>query len=240
MTMKRVLLTDDDPEIRKMFQKYLIKKGFAVTVAKNGCEAMQYVKGRAFDLIIMDLNLPDGFGGDYCEMIRKVSTTPILVLTASESEQDYVKSLNLGADDFVTKTTALSVILAKIDAILRREEAKEKGVKAKPVQYRLAAFSGWKFFPKEKKLLNPEKVEIYLTENESALLSLLLENNNKPVSKSTIDQWLCIRSGSDSFSATEVLVSRLRKKLEVKGGKKKMIETIRNKGYKLCSKVSYE
>ncbi len=237
---RKILLTDDDPDIRILFKKFLSEQKFTVVSAKNGAETLALVQKYQYDLIILDLMLPDAFGADLCKEIRKVTTTPILILTASQSEDHYIAGLESGADDFVQKTSGVPVIIAKVRAILRREMTKDVGIPIDEIQYEYVRFSGWKFYPKKNLLISPSEVELFLTDNETKLMVLLVEQVRKTVSRDTIGEWLGIRAQKNYKSAVDTLICRLRKKIAKYSDQEVPIKTIRNKGYQFSVTISYE
>ncbi len=118
--MKKLLIIEDEPDIQELLQAYLHNAGYETTLAGDGVEALiKFQKGK-FDLILLDLMLPkiDGFG--VCEMIRRESNVPILMLTALDSEQEQLRGFQMEIDDYVTKPFSMPVLLQKIRAILRR------------------------------------------------------------------------------------------------------------------------
>ncbi len=237
---KKILLVDDDPEIRSLFKEYLKKYAFAVTTTSNGEETITAIKREKFHIIILDLMLPDVFGADLCKSIREITTTPILLLTASEEEQDYILGLESGADDYAQKSTGLPVILAKIKAILRKEEVQKDRKTSTGIPYKVAEFSGWKFTPRESQLTSPDGASIFLTENEVNVLLLFLENAQKILSRDTIGERLGIGSHDNFYRAVDIIISRLRNKIKKVYKKAKLIKTIRHKGYQFLSGVSYD
>jgi DNA-binding response OmpR family regulator len=150
MDTKRILLIDDEREIRRLFKKFLSNNGFIVDTAKDGKHGLERIEKGHYDLILLDLILPDCFGGDLYNTIRVKTTTAILILTASDSELHHIKSLNSGADDYIQKSISMEVILAKIKANLRREVSKEGGLLVKEVDYQKATISDWAFIPEKK------------------------------------------------------------------------------------------
>ncbi len=240
MGAKQILLVDDDREIRDLFKEFLSQHDYIVTTVNNGQQCLEQVKKRKFDLILLDLLLPDSFGGELCKTIRMKTITPILILTASDSDLHYIVSLNSGADDFIQKSNSMEVILAKINAILRRESAQAGTMLAKDIQYSKAHFSGWTFIPKEKILITSQEAEVFLTDNENKLMMLFIEQNNKIITRDTIADCVGLSSSADIVRAVDTLVCRFRNKLKRHRCYKNFLKTVRGKGYKLMVKVKKE
>ena len=118
--MKKILIVEDEPDIQELLAAYLRDAGYEIAIAEDGVEAMTQFQKGTFDLILLDLMLPkiDGFG--VCEMIRRESNVPILMLTALDGEQEQLRGFQLEIDDYVTKPFSMPVLLQKIRAILRR------------------------------------------------------------------------------------------------------------------------
>ncbi len=119
MPAEKILIVEDEKKISDIIKSYFEKEGFDVTVAETGSKALQLIKER-FDLIILDLKLPDIDGEEICGSIRKISDVPIIMLTAKSSEDERVKGLGLGADDYVVKPFSTRELVARVKARLRR------------------------------------------------------------------------------------------------------------------------
>ena len=118
--MQRILVVEDDFDIQELLQNFLQEAGYEVAVANDGVEALSLFAGERYDLIVLDIMLPkiDGYG--VCELIRKQSDVPIIMLTALSGEEDQIKGLDLQVDDYITKPFSMPVLLRKIAAVLRR------------------------------------------------------------------------------------------------------------------------
>ena len=125
MSEKKILVVEDEEKISDLVKAYLEKEGFSVKVASTGQEAISSVK-EGFDLIILDLMLPDMNGEDICETIREDSDIPIIMLTAKSEEEDRVKGLGIGADDYVVKPFSPRELVARVKALLRRVQGKKE------------------------------------------------------------------------------------------------------------------
>lgn len=119
----RILLVDDEKNISNVLKAYLQQEGFHVTTAMNGIVALTLFKENAFDLVLLDLMLPGLSGEEICQEIRKISATPIIMLTAKVEEEDRIQGLTLGADDYISKPFSPREVIARVKAVLRRTSA---------------------------------------------------------------------------------------------------------------------
>lgn len=120
MSAKKILVVDDEAKIVEMVKAYLDAEGYAVCTAENGVEALARNREYAPDLIILDLMLPDIAGEQVCALIRAESSVPVIMLTAKSWEESFINGLKIGADDYVTKPFSPKILVAKVDALLRR------------------------------------------------------------------------------------------------------------------------
>jgi DNA-binding response OmpR family regulator len=125
MNKGRILVIEDEEKIAKIVKAYLEKEGYVVTIAQTGQKALSALKD-GFDLIILDLMLPDTDGEDICQTIRKDSDIPIIMLTAKSDEDNRVKGLGIGADDYVVKPFSPRELVARVKALLRRHKGTKK------------------------------------------------------------------------------------------------------------------
>mgnify|MGYP002079182456 CR=1 FL=1 len=156
----RILIVDDDSEIRSLLGRYLKENGFAVSTARDGQEMQQHIRQEMPDFIILDLMLPGRSGYDLCKDIRHTSKVPILMLTARGEEADRVIGLELGADDYLQKPFSPRELLARIRAILRRSATEAASVEARAPCY---VFAGWRLDTGAHTLSSPEQTHIDLS-----------------------------------------------------------------------------
>lgn len=174
------------------------------------------------DLIILDVNLPDGSGYDYLKWLRTQSKAPVLMLTANDMEMDEVMGLALGADDYMTKPFSLAVLRARIRALLRRSQNAFHG------QYEEDDF----FFDFERLLFTKQGRELSLSVNEQRLLRIFLENRGRVLTRNLLVDRLWSNGGEFvDENALSVTVNRLRAKLEGKKGVVSYIQTVYGQGY---------
>lgn len=176
---------------------------------------------KELELIILDINLPDGSGYDYLEWVRERSALPILMLTANDMEMDEVKGLSLGADDYITKPFSIAVLRARIQA-LRRRMKEQKGAGYSEDGF-VFDFDGLKFLCRGQ--------EIFLSVNEQKLLRLLVENRGRILTREMLADRIWGSGEYVDENALSVTVRRLRAKLEEKEERASYIQTVYGQGY---------
>lgn len=207
-TDKKILLVEDDEPLRQSLTEQLqLHEEFATTIAGTGAEALQLAKDEHFDLLILDVGLPDMDGRELCRLLRRAEVkSPIIMLTGADSEADTILGLDSGANDYITKPFRLGVLLARIRAQMRQHERSEDAI------FTLGPYS---FRPSAKMLVDPESDnKIRLTEKETAILKYLFRAGDNVISR---DELLNEVWGYNSGVTTHTLethVYRLRQKLE--------------------------
>lgn len=194
-------------------------------VARTLEEANDFWKDGKYDLLILDVSLPDGSGFEFCKKVRSVSKTPIVFLTASDEEMNIIMGLDIGGDDYITKPFKLGVLLSRINALLRRaENFSPVGTELQSNGVRALLLQGQAF--KNGKLLD-------LTAAEYKLLCLFMQNPGVTLTKEQIlnKLWDCEGNYIDS-SALTVYIRRLRMKVEDNPSEPQMILTVRRMGYR--------
>ena len=202
--MKRVLVADDDPAIRKVVREALSREGFEVETAADGREALERSEAAPFDLVITDLSMPNVDGRGLVREIRRVSEIPILVLTVRAEEKEKVALLDAGADDYVVKPFGVAELLARVRALLRRLAPAPSGA---------ARFGDVEVDLAGKRVLRSSR-ELHLTPTEFALLEAFL---SKPGAVWTHRQLIAAvwqGSGGVTNDTVRVHVGSLRRKIE--------------------------
>ena len=205
---KKVLLVEDDEALRdSLVEQLKLHEEFDITPIATGADALQESKEQHFDLLILDVGLPDMDGRELCRLLRRGDVkAPIIMLTGADSEADTILGLDSGANDYITKPFRLGVLLARIRAQLRQHERSEDAV------FNLGPYS---FRPAAKMLISPDDDnKIRLTEKEAAILKYLLRSGNSVIGR---DELLNEVWGYNSGVTTHTLethVYRLRQKLE--------------------------
>ena len=206
----------------------LKKQGYETDIARTSMEARKLWEKGTYDLVILDVSLPDGSGYDLCRLIRETSKVPIVFLTAADEETDIIMGLDIGGDDYITKPFKLAVFLSRVNALLRRSENFE-GDSARDT--RLS--SGGITVNRLEGQVYKDGVQIGLTAGEYKLLCLFMENPDRVLSPEQIlgRLWDSEENYINSSTLT-VYIRRLRAKIEDNPGVPKRIVTIRRMGYK--------
>ena len=223
--MNNILLIEDDLSLVNGLTFALKKQGFELVVARTLKEAENLWADGKYDLLVLDVSLPDGTGFEFCKKVRQTSKVPIIFLTAADGEIDIIMGLDIGGDDYITKPFKLGVLISRVNALLRR--AKDFSTEDTMLQsngIKVHLLQGQAF--KNDRLLE-------LTAAEYKLLCLFMRNPNVVLTKEQIlDRlWDCNGNYIDSSTLT-VYIRRLRIKIEDNPGEPKMLLTVRGMGYK--------
>ena len=223
--MNRILLLEDDISLISGLSFALKKQGFEIENARTIKEAGEYWRKGRYNLLILDVSLPDGCGFEFCKMVRKESEVPIIFLTASDEEMNIIMGLDIGGDDYITKPFKLGVLVSRVNALLRRTKSIRKNdaeLVSNGIKINLLQTVVYK---------NGEQIE--LTAGEYKLLCLFMQNPNIVLTKDQILQrlWDCDADYIDSSTLT-VYIRRLRMKVENNPSEPEMILTVRGMGYK--------
>ena len=223
--MKRLFLLEDDLGLINGLCFAVKKQGYEIEVARTTLEADKIWMNGNYDLVILDVSLPDGSGFDFCKKIRQTSKVPIMFLTAADEETDIIMGLDIGGDDYITKPFKLAVFLSRINALLRRSENFGTAV--------TELNSGGICIQLLKGEVYKRGELVELTASEYKLLCLFMENPDQILSQEQILGRLWDVGGSyiDNNSLT-VYIRRLRTKIEDDPGEPKRIVTVRGMGYK--------
>lgn len=234
---KRILVVDDDQEIRELLDEYLTKAGYTVILASEGESMKQRLLEGEPDLILLDVMMPGEDGFTLCQQIRRDSNVPIMMLTAVSDETDQIVGLELGADDYVAKPFSPRQLTARIKALLRRTQVVEQPAQ-KPQVY---TFSHFRLNAKTHSLIDLDNnEESELSGKDFTLLMLFLENPNQILDRDTISQAMKGRDALPTERGIDVQLSRLRNRLGDSGKNPKLIKTMRGDGYILAADVSHE
>ncbi|PWM30447.1 MAG: DNA-binding response regulator [Clostridiales bacterium] len=223
--MKRIFFVEDDLSLINGLSFALQKQGYELTVSRTKAEAEQIWKKGGYDLILLDVTLPDGSGFDLCKKIRETSKVPILFLTAADEETDIIMGLDIGGDDYMTKPFKLSIFLSRVNALLRRSENfNRSSTELSSNGIRVNLLKGE---------VTKNGAPLDLTAGEYKLLCFFLENPDIVLSPEQIlgKLWDCDGNYIDS-SALTVYIRRLRAKIEDDPAKPDHIVTVRRMGYK--------
>jgi two-component system OmpR family response regulator len=227
-----ILVVDDDREIRELVSAYLKKNGLRVTVAADGRQMRSFLEGNAVDLIVLDIMMPGDDGLTLCRELRagRHKATPVLMLTARSDETDRIIGLEMGADDYLPKPFAARELLARIKAVLRRTRMLPPNLQVTEAG-RLLAFGKWRLDTTERHLLDPEGTAVALSGAEYRLLRVFLDHPQRVLNR---DQLLNLTQGREAElfdRSIDLLVSRLRQRLDDDAREPAYIKTVRSEGY---------
>lgn len=232
-----ILIVDDDDAIRDLLHEFLKKRGMRVSVARDS-EEMQVIFSRTpVDLLILDVMLPGKSGMEICRDIRMHSRVPIIMLTAITETTDRVVGLEMGADDYVSKPFDPRELLARVRAVLRRLDGPGPDRRIEPQVYK---FAGWTMDCSRRRLVSPDNVRVELTSGEFNLLETLVKSAQRMLSR---DQLLELAGSNVAYGydrSIDILISRLRRKMEDDPRSPKLILTIRGGGYQFVPDVVAE
>ena len=233
--MHRLLVVDDDSDIRGLLAEQLGRAGYTVSTAADGAGMRHALAREAIDLVVLDLNLPREDGLALCRELRARASTPVIMLTARAEPIDRVLGLEMGADDYLAKPFEPRELLARIRNVLRRTEALPANLE--PLAMRRATFAGWTFDLERRHLVDPAGRVVMLSGAEFRLLRVFVAHANKVLSREQLVALSSGRSYEAQDRAIDLQVSRLRQKLGDAGGADGLIKTVRNEGYVFASVV---
>lgn len=221
----KLMIVEDDLSLINGLSFAIKKQGYELDIARTSLEAERIWADGKYDLIILDISLPDGSGFDLCHKIRRTSKVPIIFLTAADEETDMIMGLDIGGDDYITKPFKLAVLLSRINALLRRSNlfGKADGVlNSNGITVQMLMGKVYR-----------NGTELELTASEYKLLCFFMENPGIVLSAEQIlgKLWDCDENYVDSSTLT-VYIRRLRMKIEDDPGRPERIVTVRGMGYK--------
>ena len=223
--MERILYVEDDSSLIDGLQYTLAASGYAVDNARTAKEALAFFRNRQYDLLLLDVTLPDGTGFDICKEVRGVSTIPIIFLTASDQEISVVRGLDMGGDDYITKPFKLNELLSRIKALLRRSlrfSRAESILEANGIRVDMMERLVWK---------NGRQIDLPLVEYK--LLCLFMQNQNHLMPRELILDRMWDGNGNYVDDNTlSVYIRRLRNKIEDEPNMPRYLLTERGIGYK--------
>ncbi len=251
MTEQHVAVVDDEPGITRLLATYLAGNGFRVTELSRGSALEELMRTDPPDLVLLDIGLAGEDGLVIARRLREHWTTSIILVTGRSDPVDKVVGLEIGADDYVTKPFDLRELLARIKAVLRRSSLEvPPGVasaeKVRPsvptAQARSGRylFDGWALEMSGRRLFTPAGAEINLTTGEFNLLLVFVAHGGRVLSRDFLLGSSCGRESAPFDRAVDVLVSRLRKKIELNPGRPEILKSVRGAGYLFVPAVSQD
>ena len=224
-----ILVVDDDTRLRSLLQRFLRENGYFVSTAKDADTARKMLEEYKFDLLIVDIMMPNETGLEFLEKLRKESRVPVILLTAMGETADRIAGLELGADDYLPKPFEPKELLLRLKNILKRAP------KIKIIETVLFDFGECVYDAEKKELSSKQGEVIHITPVEQALLAILSEKSGQIFSREELAD---ILGAGQSPRSIDVQITRLRKKLEPDSKNPKYLKTVRGKGYMLLTKLS--
>jgi DNA-binding response OmpR family regulator len=221
----KILIADDDLDLQALIAFTLSQSGFAVVKASDGVSALKLFTQELPDLVVLDINMPGHSGFDVCARIREQSRVPVMMLTARGEEEDLVKALELGADDYLNKPFSPRTLIARVKALLRRA-----GLEANAVP---VAAGRIKLDIDEHTVQVGDSEPVRLTKLETRLLQMLLMNVGHTVSSDRLLMQVWGHKGAGDRQLLKQLVRRVRQKIEVDPAVPQLLQTAPGAGYKL-------
>ena len=224
--VRKILIVDDDETLREMLgEQFALHEEFSVSEAENAAEGIGAVKNDHFDLVLLDVDMPDMDGREACKIMRRNGYAgPIIMLTAEDSESATILGLDAGANDYVTKPFRFAVLLARIRAHLRQFEQSEEAV------FRIGPYT---FKPAQKMLIAEDGRKIRLTEKETAILKYLYRAGDRVVSRDTLLHEVWGYNAGVTTHTLETHIYRLRQKIEREPSQAELLLT-ESGGYRLA------
>jgi two-component system OmpR family response regulator len=227
-----ILIVDDDRDIRELLSGYLIKNSLRATVAVDSRQMRNLLDASSFDLVVLDIMMPGEDGLMLCREIRsgRHKNIPVMMLTARADEADRILGLEMGADDYLVKPFAARELLARINAILRRTRTMPPNLQ-KPEPPDIISFGGWKLDTVARHLIDHRGTAVGLSGGEYRLIRVFLDHPHRVLNR---DQLLNLTQGRDADifdRSIDLLVSRLRQRLNDDAREPMYIKTVRSEGY---------
>lgn len=235
-----ILVVDDEPDMRQMVGRALEKEGFRTAEAASGADMRAVLDQREVDLIVLDIMLPDSDGFTLAREVRAKSSIPIIMLTGRDDLVDKVAGLELGADDYLTKPFHPRELTARIRSILRRSGGQDATPVVAGGPSALARFAGWTLDLGAFKLVSPTGDDVGLTSYEFQVLSVLVRHAKRILSRDQILDMVADREWSPYDRSIDVLIGKIRKKLNDDPGQPTFVKTVRGLGYMFVADVTLE
>ena len=237
-SIPRILVVDDDEEIRALVKRYLGSQGFDVCMAADGAQLREALRSTRVDLVLMDLGLPGEDGLDLTRYLHSHWQGPVIIVSGRGESVDRVVGLELGADDYITKPFDLRELLARVRSVLRRTARPAVG-EAQAPQCTLV-FQGYRLNTRSHELRDEQGRLVPLTTGEYELLKLFLEHPHRVLTRNDIMSRIHGRDEGPFDRAIDVQIGRLRRKIERDPSQPALLKAIRGTGYILTEQVRRE
>ena len=216
----KVLLVEDEVKVAHFIEQGLQDEGYTVDVAHDGRKGLEFIKASTYDIVLLDLMIPEIDGLEVLRNMRTWGvTTPVLIITAKDSKEDVVKGLDTGSDDYLTKPFSFGELLARMRALLRRTRKTDSHI----LEYKDLILDPYS------RRLNVASKELELTEKEFLIIEFMLKNYERPLTRKEIADYVW-HNKEDTTNIVDVYINFLRKKMETVS-QKRYIHTVRGVGY---------
>jgi len=233
-----VLIVDDDAEIRALLKDYLQRNGYRCLAVADGPSMLGALDQGGVDLIVLDVMLPGQDGLTLCRDLRARSDVPVIMLTARGEDTDRIIGLEMGADDYLSKPFNPRELLARVKVILRRSRGAVRADMAARARY--IRFAQWRLDLTTRNLVSPLGVVVALSGAEFRLLKVLLDHPNRVLNRDQLMEFTQGQGADTLDRSIDVLVSRVRQRLDEDAREPRIIKTVRGEGYVLASPVNVE
>lgn len=231
MQTQRILMVDDDPRLCGFVTKFLTREGYATEFAFDGNAMQRALANVPFDLIILDLSFPNGEDGiTLARDIRTRYDTPLVMLSGRHETVDKIICLEIGADDYLTKPFEPRELLARIRTVLRRARPTPQR-SAAPAEKDIILFAGWRLDLGRRELFSPDDEAVALTSQEFHLLAALVQRAGRVLTRDQILDLIANRHWTPFDRSIDVLIGKLRRKLNDNNRASQIIKTVRGAGY---------
>lgn len=240
MAIPRILIVDDDPDMREMMVQFLRQNGSIALPAANEADVRRHLSNGRVDLILLDVMLGDESGLAICEQLRREQDVPVIMVSALSADHQRMQGYEAGADDYIAKPFNPDLLLARVKAVLSR--AHRSSSLAHRRNTKTFRFLGWTYNAKRNEVLSPAGVQVALSKRETALLQALLANPHIPLTRDEIAAVLDVtddtpQTGEAMGRSIDMLVGRLRSKIEVNAKDPQILRTQRGVGYIFAADV---
>ncbi len=227
----RILVVDDQPDIREALGAHLQRSGFSVSLAENARQARSLIKSDPIDLVVLDIMMPGEDGLSLCRHLRETQDLPIILLTALTEDTDRIVGLELGADDYVTKPFNPRELVARIRAVLRRSQNSDETNSSSHLKH----FGSWVLNLHKGELTDKEGIIVPLSAGEIQLLTVFLDHSDSILTR---DDLIDLTKGRDALPferSIDNMISRLRRKIEPNPKEPTYIRTVWGGGYRFVT-----
>lgn len=230
MANEKILIVDDDPDMLELVALYMRKNGYDVLIAEDGFKAIAVVEKEEPELIILDVTMPHLDGFELCQIIRRQTDVPILFLSSREDDIDKILGLGIGGDDYIPKTTSMSVLVAKVKAHLRRNRVLPQDTYTKRANYEntIIDYPGLVIDLQSAVVMVNDK-QVKLSAKEYHLLCLLARNPGRVYSVEQLFEIIWEEESLGDYRTVMVHISNLRKKIEINPDDPQYIQTLDRK-----------